>query len=151
MLTGEPLLFLCRPDHRLADRETIAITDLAEETFILFTAGWGIRRLTDGAFAEAGIDLASPYEVCDYATAAGLVRNQLGIILVPATGAAQFSDLRAIPLAPTVIWNVLLATPPPERLSAAARAMAQALYQHANQTNNRSKQLSDSDQMRQPR
>jgi hypothetical protein len=55
----------------------------------------------------------------------------LGTTLVPATEAVRFSDLRAIPLTPAVIWNVLVATPPPERLSAAARAMAQALFEHA--------------------
>ena len=135
VLTGEPLQFLCRPDHSLADRKRIAIADLAGETFISFTAGWGIRRLTDRAFAEAGLDPASPYEVCDYETAAGLVRHRMGTALLPATKAARFSDLRAIPLAPAVIWNLLLATPPPDRLSAAAAALAQALIEHANETN----------------
>jgi DNA-binding transcriptional LysR family regulator len=131
LLTSQPLLLLCRPDHRLADRDHIVITDLAEETFVCFTAGWGIRRLTDRAFADAGLDPPSPYEVCDYPTAAGLVRHRLGTTLLPASEAAQFSDLSAIPLAPPVIWNVLLATAPQHRLSAAARAMAQALIEHA--------------------
>jgi DNA-binding transcriptional LysR family regulator len=134
-LTSEPLFFLCRPDHPLAEREHIAVTDLAAETFVCFTAGWGIRRLTDRAFEDAGLNPASPYEVCDYATAAGLVRHQLGTTLLPATEAVQFSDLCAIPLAPALVWNLLLATPPPQQLSAAARAMTQALLQHARQTN----------------
>jgi DNA-binding transcriptional LysR family regulator len=135
VLAVEPLLFLCQPDHRFADRKRIAIADLARETFIAFTAGWGIRRLTDQAFAQAGIKPASPYEVCDYATAAGLVRHGLGTTLLPTTEARRFSDLRALPLAPALIWNLQLATPPPDRLSAAAQAIAQALIQHANQTN----------------
>jgi DNA-binding transcriptional LysR family regulator len=135
VLTSQPLLLLCHPDHRLADRDHVVITDLAEETFVCFTAGWGIRRLTDRAFADAGLAPPSPYEVGDYATAAGLVRHRLGTTLLPATEAARFSDLRAIPLAPPVIWNVLLATPPPHRLSAAARAMAQALIEHARAIN----------------
>jgi len=135
VLTGEPLLFVCRPDHRLAERKHTAVTDLAAETFVGFTAGWGIRRLTDRAFAEAGLKPATPYQVSDNATAAGLVRHGLGTTLLPATEAVQFSDLRAIPLAPPVIWNILLATAPPERLSAAGHAMAQALIQHADQMN----------------
>jgi DNA-binding transcriptional LysR family regulator len=130
VLTGEPLLFLCRPDHRLADREHIEVTDLAAETFVSFSVGWGIRRLTDRAFADADLNPASPYEVSDYATAAGLVRHGLGTTLLPASEAVRLSDLRAIPLAPPVIWNVLLATGPPERLSATAHAMAQAVIQH---------------------
>jgi DNA-binding transcriptional LysR family regulator len=116
-------------------REHIAVTDLAAETFVCFTAGWGIRRLTDRAFEDAGLNPASPYEVCDYATAAGLVRHRLGTTLLPATEAVQFSDLCAIPLAPALVWNLLLATPPPQQLSAAAHAMTQALLQHARQTN----------------
>ncbi|MFJ4655788.1 LysR family transcriptional regulator [Nocardia sp. NPDC088792] len=127
VLLDEPLVFLCRPDHRLADREQIAITDLAAETFIRFTTGWGIRTLADRAFADADLEPVSPYEVGDLATTAGLVRHGLGTTLIPASEAARFSDLRAVSLESPLLWQVLLATPPPDRMSAAARAMADAL------------------------
>lgn len=131
VLSGEPLLFVCWPGHRLAERDHVIVADVADETLIRFTRGWGLRRLTDEALASARVDPASPYEVSDYRTAAGLVRHRLGVTLMPATEAARLDDLRVLPLEPAVIWNLLLATAAPERSSAVARAMAKAFVDHA--------------------
>lgn len=131
VLSSEPLMFVCAPDHRLAERAHVVVADVAGETLIGFTRGWGVRRLTDEAFADACVDPASPYEVSDYRTAAGLVRHRLGVTLMPATEAARLDDLRVLPLEPAVVWSVLLATAAPQRSSAVARALAQAFIDHA--------------------
>ncbi|WP_242456035.1 LysR family transcriptional regulator [Mycolicibacterium sp. P1-18] len=131
VLSSEPLLFVCWPDHRLADHDHVVPTDLAGETVIGYPRGWGVRRLTDDAFAAEGVDLAMPYEVSDYRTAAGLVRHRLGVTMMPATEAARLDDLRMLPLEPAVIWNVQLATAAAQRSSAAALAMARAFVDDA--------------------
>jgi DNA-binding transcriptional LysR family regulator len=126
-IARESLVLLCRPDHRLGARSEIHMADLAEETVVRFAAGWGIRRQTDEAFAVAGIAPEAPYEMADYDTAAGLVRNRLGITLMPATPAGRYPDLRAIPVTPTITWTLALATTSQLPVPAAAVAMADTL------------------------
>jgi len=49
------MVFVCRPDHHLAQRDCVAIVDLADEDLIGFPAEFGPRRLVEDAFAAAGI------------------------------------------------------------------------------------------------
>ncbi|MFF7901930.1 LysR family transcriptional regulator [Streptomyces sp. NPDC088817] len=130
-LVEEPMVFLCRPDHALARRRQIRITDLADETFVHFVAGWGVRRQVDQAFRDAGVEPGAPYEVSDYATAAGLVRHRLGTTLVPRSAATPCAELRALPLVPTVTWRLSLAVPDGRKPSPAAAALADALVRQA--------------------
>lgn len=105
------------------------MTELAHETVVRFAAGWGTRRQTDDAIAAAGIAPDTPYEVADYDTAAGLVRHRLGITLIPATPAAHYPDLRAIPVTPAVTWTLALATSAQLPTSPAATSLANALLE----------------------
>jgi DNA-binding transcriptional LysR family regulator len=127
LLAEEPLVFLCWPEHHLAGRDRVELTRLAGEVFVRFAAGWGIRQRVDRALADAGIDPASPYEVADYATAAGLVHHRLATTLIPRTAAAQFPELAAVPVTPEPTWRLSLATAAGRRLSPAAAALADAL------------------------
>jgi DNA-binding transcriptional LysR family regulator len=127
VLAEEPLVFLCWPDHHLAGRDPVALTGLAGEVFVRFASGWGVRHRVDHALAGAGVDPVAPYEVADYATAAGLVHHRLGTTLMPRTAAAQFPELRAIPVTPATTWQLCLATAAGRRLSPAAAALADTL------------------------
>jgi DNA-binding transcriptional LysR family regulator len=85
MLSQEPMVFVCRPDHHLAQCDDVGITELAEEDLIGFPAEFGLRRLVEDAFTAAGITSHTPYEVAaDYSVAASLVRHGLGTIFMPA-------------------------------------------------------------------
>jgi DNA-binding transcriptional LysR family regulator len=75
--------FVCSRRHRLADASSVTLDDLAGETFIDFPCGWGNRTMTDRAFAGAGITRNIPFEAPDQDTALGLVRNGLGVALLP--------------------------------------------------------------------
>ncbi|MCU1687886.1 MAG: DNA-binding transcriptional regulator, LysR family [Amycolatopsis sp.] len=130
-IAREPLLLLCRPEHRLGARIQARVADLAGETIVRFAAGWGIRRQTDEAFAAAGIAPEAPYEVADYDTAAGLVRNRLGVALLPSTPAGRYSDLRAVPVTPSTTWTLALATSARFPVSPAAAALADALLEES--------------------
>src|SRR4051812_40253468 len=111
LLSEEPMVYVCRPDHRLAQRDQVAISDLAEEELVGFPTEFGLRRLVDDAFAAAGIASNTPYEVAaDYSIAAGLVRHGLGTIFMPAGEAARFPDLRAVTLGQPVMWTIYLAS-----------------------------------------
>ena len=97
-------MYVCRPDHHLAQRDHIGVTELAEEDLIAFPAEFGLRRLVEDAFTAAGIASQTPYEVAaDYSIAAGLVRHGLGTIFMPASEAGRFPDLRAVALRPVLV------------------------------------------------
>jgi DNA-binding transcriptional LysR family regulator len=110
-LSEEPMVFVCRPDHRLAQRNNVAITELAEEELIGFPVEFGLRRLVEDAFAAAGTSAHTPYEVAlEYSVAAGLVRNGLGSVFMPQSEAARYPELRAIAVRPAVMWKIYLAS-----------------------------------------
>jgi len=88
-LAQEPLALICAAKHPLASVESVPLETLAEEAFIDFPVGWGTRAVVDRAFAAAGIDRQVSFEVADYATAAGLVGNGLGVAFVPTSAAAS--------------------------------------------------------------
>jgi DNA-binding transcriptional LysR family regulator len=128
-IAREPLVLLCRPEHRLSTRSQVPVSDLAGETVVRFAAGWGIRRQADEAFGAAGIAPDTPYEVADYDTAAGLVRNRLGVALLPTTPAGRYPDLRAVPVTPASTWTLALAASARFPASPAAAALADTLLE----------------------
>jgi DNA-binding transcriptional LysR family regulator len=113
LLSQEPMMFVCRPDHHLARSGAVGITELVEEDLIGFPLEFGLRRLVEDAFAAAGVTARTPYEVAlEYSVAADLVRNGLGSIFMPASEATRYPDLRALDVRPTVVWKIYLASAP---------------------------------------
>lgn len=130
-LSREPMMFVCSPAHPLAGKARIRLTDLVGQHLIQFAPGWGVRRVLDQALAAAGLDITTAYEVADYATAAGLARNQLGVAVLPAPEAARFAELCHIPMSPSLTWTLCLATSPARHLSPAAASLADELVTEA--------------------
>lgn len=130
-LAHEPLLLICATRHRLAGAEAVRLGALAEEAFIDFPVGWGTRAIVDRAFAAAGIDRQVSFEVADYATAAGLVGNGLGVAFVPRSAALGLEGVARVPVKPEALnWRILVATSATRRPSAAARAFVAELIGH---------------------
>ena len=125
---------VCSRQHPLADATSVTMADLADETFIDFPHGWGNRALTDRAFAEAGIVRHVPFEAADAETALGLVRNRLGVTLLPRTGSEQDGvsviDIQDADLS----LPVALATPSDRAPSAATTALIAAIVRAAAKT-----------------
>ncbi|NEN05730.1 LysR family transcriptional regulator [Diaminobutyricibacter tongyongensis] len=94
-LDSSPLLLAVTPDHRLAQRTSIELADLAGETFIDLPLGFGTRSIVDLAFANAGLQRDVRFETVDIAAAAGLARNGLGVAFLPEFVAAE-PGLRAL-------------------------------------------------------
>ncbi|MDX6339423.1 MAG: hypothetical protein QOG05_6763 [Streptosporangiaceae bacterium] len=126
-LSEEPLVLLAAPGHPLAGLRGVTLDQLAGEDFVDFPPGWGNRTVADRAFAAAGLDRRVPFEVIEFSSAAGLVRNGLGVAFIPQS-AADLTGLTVIGLdGPALLWRVSLATPTARRLSAAARAFVAEL------------------------
>jgi DNA-binding transcriptional LysR family regulator len=133
-LASVTLSFVCSRQHRLAEATSVTLADLANETFIDFPHGWGNRALTDRAFANAGIVRHIPFEAADAATALGLVRNRLGVTLLPRAGSERDGvsviDVQNADLA----LQVALATPSDRPSSAATTALIANLVRAAHRT-----------------
>ena len=123
-LAQEPLALICAAKHPLASKASVPLETLAEEAFIDFPVGWGTRAVVDRAFAAAGIDRQVSFEVADYATAAGLVGNGLGVAFVPTSAAASpgQAGIARVRVDAPLDWRILVATAATRRASAAARA-----------------------------
>jgi DNA-binding transcriptional LysR family regulator len=127
-VSEEPLMLICHPGHPVAAEPSVSLARLADERFVDFPPGWGNRMVVDRAFAAAGLGRQVPFEVADYASAAGMVRHALGIAFLPASAAAGFADVCVIEVADhPLTWGLSIATPTARRMSAAARAFLSEL------------------------
>ena len=129
-LAHEALALICAAKHPLAGEKSVPLEALAEEAFIDFPVGWGTRAIIDRAFAAAGIDRQVSFEVADYATAAGLVGNGLGVAFVPTSTAASLDGVARVRVDAALDWRILVATAATRRASAAARAFLAELLAH---------------------
>ncbi|MDF5757424.1 LysR family transcriptional regulator [Spongiactinospora sp. TRM90649] len=109
-LGGGELVAVVAPDHPLAGGEA-DLRALAGERFIDFRAGHAGRAQSDEAFAAVGVRREVPFEVSSGDFMADLVRQGLGVGMLPAAYAPRFADLRTVRLrdAPTrveyLIWD----------------------------------------------
>lgn len=128
-LSSEPMLLLCRADHRLATASEVALTQLAGQTFVEFHPGWGARQITDAAFAAAGVSRQVAMEVNDVHTLLDLVGRGLGAALVPGpvTRKEQAGGLCAVPVVAAPTWRVGVALPAGREPSPATRGFLSAI------------------------
>lgn len=135
LLCEEPLVFVCRHDHRLAQRDHVTVTALAEEDLIGWPAEFGLRRLVEDAFAAHGITPRIPYELAaDFTFAAGLVRAGLGSVFMPRSETRNFPDLRAIPLRSAPTWSIYLAYASQTRIGPSAAKLAELIMASVDST-----------------
>jgi len=89
-LLEEELFVYVPADHRLAGRESIRLAELANDPFISFKQGYGMRTLTEQFCREAGFAPNVIFEGEDVATVSVLVSSGIGVTLIPSfTGIAS--------------------------------------------------------------
>ncbi|GIH61829.1 LysR family transcriptional regulator [Microbispora siamensis] len=110
LLGGGELVAVVAPDYHRTESEA-DLRGLADEPFIDFRVGAAGRAQSDQAFAAAGVRRDVPFEVSSADLMVDLVRQGLGVGMLPAAYAPRFPDLRVIRLrdAPTrveyLIWD----------------------------------------------
>jgi DNA-binding transcriptional LysR family regulator len=125
-LGREPVLLACAPGHRLAQRDRVTLAELAAEPFVDGPPGWGIRAITDEAFAAAGLSRKLRFEVNDSLSIVQFVAEGLAVALLPPSMAAGAPSVQQIPLGPDPpVFRTLLGTPANRRMRAAVRAFAE--------------------------
>ncbi len=127
-LITEPIVFICRPDHPLADRASVDLETLAGENFVgppLRSPG---SEVLDRIFADTPAERPVPFEVKDPDTMLGFVEHGLGVTLLHQTLAESWPTLRGIPLSdPAVTWTLAAVTRELEEISPATRAFLDLL------------------------
>jgi DNA-binding transcriptional LysR family regulator len=122
-LASEPVLLGCLPDHPLARRAVVSISELAEEPFVDFTLGWGTRTIADQLFALAGVERSIGIEVPDGSVHAALVRAGLGLSILPESMIAD-AGLAGVPLRPAGTFTVAFIVAAGRPLSPVTQAFA---------------------------
>jgi DNA-binding transcriptional LysR family regulator len=122
-LASEPVLLGCLPDHPLARRAVVGVSELADEPFVDFTPGWGTRTVADQLFAKAGVERTIGIEVPDGSIHAALVRAGLGLTILPQSMIAD-AGLVGVPLRPTVTFTVAFIVAADRPLSPVTQAFA---------------------------
>jgi DNA-binding transcriptional LysR family regulator len=127
-LFTEPIMLVCRPDHRLANRTEVSLDDLADETFVGAPPGSVGFEAVDSVFAATGTERKVPFVVNDVITIQDFVAHGLGIALLQKFLATSRSDLRSIPIAHTTLsWTLGAITPNMDREIAGARVLLKLL------------------------
>ncbi|MEV5572231.1 LysR substrate-binding domain-containing protein [Spirillospora sp. NPDC052269] len=107
--------------HALAGRDRVDLRDLADEPFVDFPPGSAARAQTDEAFTAAGVRREVGFEISTADFMTRLIRQGLGIGLMPASFVSELSDLAVLQIrdAPTRMEHLVWSRFPP---SPAAKA-----------------------------
>jgi DNA-binding transcriptional LysR family regulator len=121
-LAAEPIRLVCRPDHPLAGRTSVAISDLGNEEFVDFPVGFGSRVSVDIEFARAGVEHLVKVEVPDLTTMIELARAGIGLATLPLSLLIGRGRLAVVDLEPPPPFEVALALPSDRPLKAVTQA-----------------------------
>jgi DNA-binding transcriptional LysR family regulator len=97
-LAHDDLVAVVAPDHPLADKDHVDLHRLTDETFVDFPAGTAGRAHADAAFAAAGLRREVAFEVTTADLMARLIRQGLGIGMLPVAFVSQLPDLPIVRL-----------------------------------------------------
>jgi DNA-binding transcriptional LysR family regulator len=90
------------PGHALAGRSEIALSEVADDEFVMLRPSWELRSLSDELCAAAGFVPRVAFECDDLAVARGFVAAALGVAIVPGADAPTDTDgpggVRLLPL-----------------------------------------------------
>ena len=85
VIIKEPLFVALPSDHRLASQDTVALQDIAGETFIgMSNTGPTLRAIIDEYLERSGLNLQQAHRVDNLAMAMSLIASTRGVALLPA-------------------------------------------------------------------
>lgn len=132
LLGEEPLLLAVPAGHRLAARADVALAEAADEPFVGFLPGFGLRGTLERHAAQAGFRPRLAFEGGDIETVRGLVGAGLGVALLPAATHPIAGDVVEVPVhSPRAVRPIALVGVAGRTLAppaAALRAIVRASY-----------------------
>lgn len=97
-LFTEELFVIVPHDHLLANRSSIQLNEIANESIVTFKKDYGLRILTDQLFKEASINPFITFEGEEIMTVAGLVEAKLGVSLIPRVFGLDKTNISFLPI-----------------------------------------------------
>ncbi|WP_420473803.1 LysR family transcriptional regulator [Noviherbaspirillum sp. ST9] len=135
-LCSDPFYVVCPKEHALAGKKTVRVADLAGHEVIHLAKSSSVRQHVEILLREVQV-VHSGFEVEHLATVAGLVKQGLGISIVPELTLFQFRQLGlvAIPLQSSKLVRPILVVRRKDRsLSVASQAMLKLIEKRLGQT-----------------
>jgi DNA-binding transcriptional LysR family regulator len=125
-LLTEEILLVVRQDHRLAGEQSVSLADLADEPFLLPGHSLNTSNLLTDACRRAGFEPKVPYRANYLELAKALVRQGLGIALLPKMfiSSLTLDGLVAMPLKEHITRDLQLIYSNERPLAVAARSLA---------------------------
>jgi DNA-binding transcriptional LysR family regulator len=118
------LQLICAPSHPLSARASVTLAELSAEPFVHPPSASVLRSLIDQAFADAGLEKHSQFEVNDVNAYLELVAQGVGVALFPGIPGRAPLNLCSVPLDPPgPPWQLVAAVPVGPKVSATARAL----------------------------
>ncbi len=125
-LIEQQLCVAVPPGHRLADRGSLSLADVADEPFVGFNLATDLRQVIDRLCADTGVEPRIAFESGEIDTLRGLISAGLGVGVLPRPAVPKPDDPVYLDLTPArtrvigVAWHVGRSTTP-----VAARFIAQ--------------------------
>ncbi len=100
------------PHHRLAERDSLRLSDLAGERFVDTPAGFGNRVMLDAAFAAAGLARVIATEIAEVGSIPRFVVAGLGVAVIPRNlfddgdGNGKGAGIVVVPIEPRLDWDL---------------------------------------------
>lgn len=120
----DKLIVAVSRNHRFAARETLSLSELSNENFIMFNKGTLVYELAVNACRSAGFEPRVFYSTLRGASIVGLVASNSGVALMmeKVLDYYRHTDVVAIPLEETVESKIVVAYLRNKKLSKSARA-----------------------------
>ncbi|MFF3572540.1 LysR family transcriptional regulator [Nocardia jiangxiensis] len=121
-IAKQPLVAVVPTGHPLASRARVGLTELAESEFVSLKPGFGLRRIIDDLFVQAGCTPRVSFEGEEADTLRGMVAAHLGVAILPESEPLPNPGTVEIPLHPPafreigLVWSADRALPPAVRM-----------------------------------
>ncbi len=105
----ENLMLLVHPTHALAERDSVSLSELENELFVLFSEDFALHDLIITACVRLGFQPHVVYESSQWDLISGMVAANLGIALLPETICREVDPTRIhiVPLInPSIPWQL---------------------------------------------
>ncbi|MEY4480464.1 MAG: hypothetical protein RLZZ267_1142 [Bacillota bacterium] len=96
VLLTEELFVVVPANHAFVKKESICLTELKDEPFVLFSEGYSLRNIVWNACVKAGFEPLIAFEGEETDTIRGLVAAGMGISLLPEMALTGQSDLMPV-------------------------------------------------------
>ncbi|AWB44159.1 LysR family transcriptional regulator [Paenibacillus sp. CAA11] len=139
IILTEELCAILPHNHRLAGQQSIALSELKDDKFILFSKGYSLRPIVLHACLEAGFSPKIAFEGEETDTIRGLVAAGMGVSLLPEMSLFQTNSLqpaRVKIISPKVTRTIGLIHRSDDKLPLVAQSFRAFLLDHFGVTTN---------------